>query len=363
MLWVPPFQPYEAGLASKGPQMSSPYPLKGRRVVVTGGAGMIGSHLVRRLVGLDAHVVVIDNLWRGRLSYLSHAGRPVIDLNESFHQLDLAAAAPADIQRIFDGADTVFHLADVVAGIDYVFGRQFSLFTSNMQIDCNTLKAAVAARVPNYVYVGSACAYPKHRQAARNTVPLREDEVYPAEPESAYGWSKLKGEYIANLAQAEGLISTGILRLHNVYGPNTDLDPRRARVIPSLIRKALLYPAEPFVVWGSGRQRRAFVFVDDVVEALLRLRSRAMGAGPVQFGPTDSTSIAELASLIARLVGRDIQPIFDADRPEGDFDRIPDLTRCRQMLDMVPQTTLDHGLARVIDWVREQVYSSESVAA
>lgn len=343
--------------------MSSQHPLAGRRVVVTGGAGMIGSHLVRRLVSLNADVAVIDNLWRGRRSFLTHAGSPLIDLDANFHQLDLASARSADIEQILAGADTVFHLADVVAGIDYVFGRQFSLFTSNMQIDCNTLKAAIAAHVPNYIYVGSACAYPKSRQAVRNTIPLREDEVYPAEPESAYGWSKLKGEYIVNLAQSEGLIQTGVLRLHNVYGPNTDLDPRRAQVIPSLIRKALHHPAEPFTVWGSGRQRRAFVFVEDVVDALLQVRARAMGAGPVQFGPESSTSIAELASLIARLTGRNIVPQFDQSRPEGDFDRIPDLTRCREVLGMVPATTLERGLACVIAWVREQLNSPESVAA
>lgn len=341
---------------------TSVHPLAGRRVVVTGGAGMIGSCLVERLLGLGADVTVIDSLWRGRREHLERSGRSLIDLASRFHQIDLAEPTPA-LPRLLEGADTVFHLADVVAGIGYVFGKQFSLFTTNTAIDSATLRAAIAARVPNYIYVGSACSYPKEKQSIENPPPLREHEVYPASPESAYGWSKLMGEYILERAQAEGLIRGAVLRLHNVYGPRTDLDPARSQVIPALIRKALLAPAEPFVVWGSGRQRRAFVFVEDVAQALLRLRERGMGQSPVQFGNPSSTSIADLARTIARLTGRDLEPRFDTTKPEGDFDRIPELSRCREVLGMEPTTTLEQGLTQTIQWARSVLLPESERAA
>ncbi len=102
---------------------------------------------------------------------------------------------------------------------------------------------------------------------------LSEEQTYPAEPESSYGWSKLMGEYEAELAQKTGNINVGLPRLHNVYGPGASFDPRTSQVIQSLIRKAILYPGEPFVVWGTGDQYRDFIYIDDVIDALILVLS------------------------------------------------------------------------------------------
>jgi nucleoside-diphosphate-sugar epimerase len=324
--------------------------VKNRRVMVTGGAGMIGSCLVKKLVALGVDVHVADNLWRGSLENLEVDGEPVIDLERRFHHVDLSHASACE--GLFDEFDTVYHLADVVAGINYVFGNQFSLFTTNLAIDRNVLTACVRAKVPNYLYVGSACSYPKEKQGGENPPPLREDEAYPASPESAYGWSKLMGEHMAELAQREGLLNVAILRLHNVYGPCSELSPERSQVIPSLIRKAIRYPLEPFVVWGSGRQRRAFVYVDDVAEALLRARERAMNAGVIQFGSPSSVSIAEIAERVVAISGREIPIVFDRSKPEGDFDRYPCLDRARDILGLLPKTSIGDGLAATMEWAR-----------
>ncbi len=325
----------------------------GLRFLVTGGAGMIGSHLVKRLARGGAVVHVIDNLWRGNLENLSAGGLPVIDLEHEFVQADLSDESVA--MKLVRGYDTVFHLADVVGGINYVFDHQLSLFTANIAIDRNVLRACITHGVPNYVYVGSACSYPREKQALRNPPPLREEDARPANPESAYGWSKLMGEYMAELAQQEGLVRVGILRLHNVYGPSAELSPGRSQVIPALIRKALRYPDEPFVVWGSGTQRRSFVFVEDAVEALLRTRTRGMCAGVVQFGTDHSVAIAEIAERVVALSGREIPIVYDRGRPEGDVDRYPCLDRAREVLDYQPRIGLDEGLRRTLEWAREKL--------
>lgn len=166
-----------------------------KSITVTGGAGMIGSNLVKRLVREGWDVFVVDNLWRGRLDYLNDGeGRPVIDLSTRFFKKDLAVAEEAF--EVIGKTDYVVHLADVVAGIDYVFKNQGELFRLNNLINSNVFDACRKAgkdRIKGLLYVGTACSFPLTRQNTLNPEPLREEELFPALPESAYGWSKLMG--------------------------------------------------------------------------------------------------------------------------------------------------------------------------
>ncbi|TVS08005.1 MAG: NAD-dependent epimerase/dehydratase family protein, partial [Phycisphaerales bacterium] len=166
--------------------------------------------------------------------------------------------------------------------------------------------------------------------------------------------SKLMGEYMAELAQKEGLLRVGITRFHNVFGPRCDTDPRTSQVIPSLIRKVIENDSGQLVVWGSGRQRRAFLFVDDAVETLVRVRERAMGEGPVQMGLERSTGIGELAETIVEVSGRPIEIVFDTSKPEGDFDRRPDLAKAERVLGFTPRVSLRDGLERTFRWIQSE---------
>lgn len=328
-------------------------PWKNLRVLVTGGAGQVGSNLCRRLVAMGADVSVADNLWRGKLANLMDGNRPVIDLATRFHKVDLTRADAC--AAVVKGQDLVIHLADVVAGINFVFGNQFFLFTQNMLIDNNMIRAAREAGVGQYVYVGSACSYPADKQAVADPPPFREDDVYPAAPESAYGWSKLMGEYLVQLAGELPGMEVGVLRFHNVYGPRCEMDPKKSQVIPALIRKAIRYPEEDFVVWGSGAQRRAFVFVEDAVDALVRLVEHGMGRGVIQIGPDRSTSIREVAERVVAASGRDIPISFDTTKPEGDFDRAADWTRAREILGWKPTVDVAEGIRRTYAWCEQEI--------
>jgi GDP-D-mannose 3', 5'-epimerase len=327
--------------------------LKGKKVLVTGGAGFIGSNLIEKLVENGAIVTVIDNLWRGRLENLNKNETTLIDLKENFIKADLADYKKCLIAA--ENQDIIYHLADVVAGINYVFGNQLSLFQTNILINTNMLKAAIEMKVKKYVYVGTACSYPKDKQSSLNPPPFKEEDVYPAYPESSYGWSKLIGEYECELAQNEGLIDIGIIRLHNVYGPKIDYSPEKSQVIPSLIRKAISYPLEDFIVWGSGNQRRAFVFVDDVIDALISVISKGMNERPIQIGPDYSTSIKEIAETIVKISNKDIKIKFDLTRPEGDIDRMADWTKAKALLNWQPRTTIETGLQIVYKWIEQQI--------
>ena len=165
------------------------------------------------------------------------------------------------------------------------------------------------------------------------------------------------GEYELGLASAAGLISSTILRFHNVYGFPTEFASDRAQVIPSLARKAARHPDEDFVVWGSGKQRRSFVFVEDVVDALVLGLDRGKNAGPIQIGPAESSSVSEIALLLAEISGKGVAPTFDESKPEGDRDRVGSSALAKQVLGWTPSTSLRDGLEKTYAWVSDQIVS------
>lgn len=327
-----------------------------KRILVTGGTGLIGSNLVKRLKGMGKEVVVVDNLWRGKLENMFENGQPVIDLEKNFFELDLRDYS--NCLKVTQDIDIIYHLADVVAGINFVFANELFLWRANLLINTHILDAAIRNKVGKYIYVGTACSYPKSKQSYLNPPPFREEDAYPAEPESSYGWSKLMGEYEANLAHKTGALDVGILRLHNVYGAPCALDTDRSQVIPALCRKAIEYPENDFIVWGSGNQKRAFVYVDDVIDAFITVLEKGMGKGVIQIGPGESMSIAEIAERIVNISGKDIPIKFDPSRPEGDMDRTADWSKAKRILGWSQKVSIVEGLERTYGWSEEYLRKS-----
>jgi len=345
------------------------------RVLVTGGAGMIGSTLVRRLVRDGAAVVsVVDNLWRGSLEYLRSADpgdaapspdpSSVIDLPTRFFERDLTKAGALDDILESLAINVVVHLADIVAGISYVFANQGFVFRQNLLINTNVIDSARrrAAQLRAFVNVGTACSWPKALQSSLSSR-LVEEQLYPAEPESAYGWSKLMGCYEAELLGRECGVPVANIYFHNVYGPPCDYGPR-SQVIPSLIRRAVLFPAEgAFTVWGSGAQGRAFLYVDDAVESLVLAVQRGLGKGDIQIGPDTCISIRELAETVVAISGKSIDIHFDLSKPEGDRGRCADFSKAARVLGWAPKVQLREGLALTYAWVEAAMARDAAAAA
>ncbi len=326
--------------------------LKNKTVLVTGGAGFIGSNLVKRLVKEGAIVSVVDNLWRGNLENLMVEGEPVIDLESRFILKDLTDfGSTLEVVRNFD---YVYHLADIVAGIAFTFENEHYIFRQNMLINSNVIQACLINGIKNLIYVGTACSYPKSLQMQEGIVRLVEDQVYPAEPESGYGWSKLMGEYECELAQKSGL-NVGLLRFHNVYGPGVSFDEKRSQVIPALILKVINAPEQPFVVWGSGNQYRDFVYIDDIVESLLLVAEKGMNQGAIQIGSEEAVSIRDLAFMLVEMSGKDLKPEFDLSKPEGDRGRIADCSKARQVLGWQPKVKIQEGLKNTYQWIEKEL--------
>jgi GDP-D-mannose 3',5'-epimerase len=331
-------------------------------ILVTGGAGMIGSNLVKKLVDLKHQVLVVDNLWRGKLAYLidPESSKPFIDLEKNFFNLDLSKEI-TDTEP-FKKVDYIIHLADVVAGIDYVFNNQSNLFRQNILINSNAIELAKRIKVKGFIYAGTACSFPAHLQNSFDYRLLKEEDLYPANPESAYGWSKLMGIYETELLEKDFGIPGLTLMFHNVYGAPCDYSASRSQVIPALIRKAIRYPQEDFIVWGSGKQGRAFIHIDDIVNALILGLEKGLGKGYIQIGPDKSTTIAEIANHVVRISGKNIPVVFDVTKPEGDKARAADSSKALQVLGWHPTISLEEGLVKTYRWIENQIRRDETKA-
>ncbi len=317
---------------------------------------MIGSNLVKRLVKNGWDVYVADNLWRGKIEYLNDEnGKPVIDINTHFFKKDLTIYK--DTSEVIGVTDYIVHLADVVAGIDYVFKNQGELFRINNLINSNVFdccRKAGKEKIKGLIYAGTVCSFPLTRQNILNPEPLREDELFPALPESAYGWSKLMGQLEIGYLEKETNIPCCTLMFHNVYGTPTDFGIR-SQVIPALIRKAVNYPNEEFVVWGSGKQGRAFIHVNDVVNALVLALEKGWGHGYIQIGPPNCTSIKEIAEKIIEISNKKITPFYDVTKPEGDKARCADYSKAKTILGWEPIISLEDGLRESYKWISKQI--------
>jgi GDP-D-mannose 3',5'-epimerase len=332
-----------------------------KKICVTGGAGMIGSHLVEALLSQNYKVIVIDNLWRGKLAFLEKIKG--FDLNSDFHNIDLSNIEnKEEISKILHGCDAVIHLADIVAGIGYVFANQYEIFKINNEINSLIFSCCEKAKIKRVIYAGTACSFPKDHQLSLTSV-LREDMLFPAEPESAYGWSKLMGTLeLTYLAEKTGMNVTTLM-LHNVYGPNCDIDPLRSQVIPSLIRRVNeLKVGEDLIVWGSGSQGRAFLHVDDAVRGFISALEKENLPSIIQLGPSYCTSIYELAStLIEKVFKKPIKITFDLMKPEGDVGRCADYSLAKDVLDWEPLISMEIGLKQTVEWIQFELNKTSHI--
>jgi nucleoside-diphosphate-sugar epimerase len=317
----------------------------GKRILVTGGAGFIGSHLAERLLALGCDVSIADDFSRGSDANLSSFVNRI-----TVHRVDLTQYP--NCLRVTNDIDAIFHLASSVGGIHYLMKETVRGLTPNLQMTTNMLEAARHHDVGRFLFTSSACVYPE-RQIALNQ--FTEADAYPANPLTAYGWAKLMGERLCHAYYQDYGILSAVVRLFNTYGERENLDPRWSHVIPSLIRKAIRYPRKPFTIFGDGSQQRAFLYVQDCVDGLLLCLEHAATAEPINVGSNDVLSIRELAEQIIQLSGKTIPIQHDPLGPQGTRRYCADLTTMKRMLGWCPTISLAVGLQRTYAWTRRKL--------
>jgi len=299
------------------------------RILVTGGGGFLGSHLVERLEAEGNDVVV--------------ARKRDYDLTQ---QVDAA--------RLFDDArpELVFHLAAEVGGIGANRANPGRYWYANTIMGAHVLELARVNAVRKLVMLGTICEYPKF-----TPVPFREDELwngYPEETNAPYGVAK-KSLLVGGQAYRDqyGLDAIHILPV-NLYGPRDNFDPRTAHVIPDLIRKMHESP-ERIDLFGDGTPTREFLFVDDCVEGLVLAAEHYDGADPVNLGTGEEIAIRDLVTLVAELSGFEGEIAWDTSKPNGQPRRRLDTSRAETLFAFRAKIRLREGLERTIAWYRAHV--------
>jgi len=304
--------------------------LAAKRVVVTGGSGFLGRHVVAAL-GTRGCTVLVPRKAQYDLTHIADVERMYADLRP----------------------EIVLHLAAVVGGIGANRDSPGRFFFENVMLGALTMEQARLSGVEKFVGIGTICAYPKLAP-----VPFLERDLwngYPEETNAPYGIAKkmllVQGQAYR---QQYGFNAIHLLPV-NLYGPHDNFDPKSSHVIPALIRKCLEAAeagASEVVIWGSGTATREFLFVEDCAEGIVLATERYDAAEPVNIGAGFEIGIRELAELIADLTGFRGTLTFDRTKPDGQPRRMLDVTRAERQFGFRATTDFRAGLRRTIDWYR-----------
>jgi GDP-D-mannose 3',5'-epimerase len=328
--------------------------MSGGTVVVAGGGGFIGGHLVRDLVRQGMRVRAVDMKPLDEWYQVSaEAESCVLDLSER----------DACTQAV-KGAARVFNLAADMGGMGFIENNK-ALCMLSVLINTHMLMAARDAGVERYFFSSSACVYAADRQTSPDVTALAEGDAYPAMPEDGYGWEKLFSERMCRHFLEDFGFQTRVARYHNVYGPFGTYDGGREKAPAAICRKvvaAKVAGSNAIEIWGDGEQTRSFMYVDDCVHGTQLLTGSDV-TEPINIGSSELVTINQLVSIVEEIAGVELKRNYKLDAPQGVRGRNSDNALILERLGWEPSISLHDGMERTYRWIYDQMVGSGSAAS
>jgi GDP-D-mannose 3', 5'-epimerase len=335
------------------PKIETKFP-KDAKIVIAGGGGFIGGHLVNYFLKLgysDIRAVDIKPFkeWYQRFPDVENT------------RLDLSEKEACE--RGLKDAQIVFNLAADMGGMGFIELNK-GLCMLSVLINTHLLMAAKKSKVSSFFYASSACVYNADKQRTANVTALREEDAYPAMPEDGYGWEKLFSERMCRHFREDFGIETRVARYHNVYGPEGTWVGGREKAPAAVCRKVIeakLSGKYEIEIWGTGKQTRSFMYIDDcTVGTHAILASQILE--PINLGSSELVSINQLVDIVEEIAGIKLRRKYKLDAPKGVNGRNSDNAKIRQLLGWEPSTRLRDGMERTYRWIYDQMTSTKSKA-
>lgn len=318
-----------------------------KKVIVTGGAGFLGSYVTAKLKQRGAREIIVPRIENYDLTDIEAIKR-------LFEDSGVTPAAETGLSEGDREQVIIIHLAALVGGIEANRLRPADYFYTNLMMGVQLMHEAWKAGVYKFVAIGSICAYPKF-----TPLPFKEENLwdgYPEETNAPYGLAKKMLLVQAQAYQKQYGFNALYLLPVNLYGPGDNFDLQTSHVIPALIRKCIEAQdrgEEQIVVWGDGSPTREFLFVEDAAEGILLASEYYNDSQPINLGSGQEISIKELVGTISRLTGFSGHLVWDTSKPNGQPRRVLDTQKAEDFFGFRAQTNFEDGLRQTIDWYKE----------
>jgi nucleoside-diphosphate-sugar epimerase len=326
---------------------------KDAKVVVCGGGGFIGGHLVGDLL---------------RQGWTDVRAVDLKPYDEWYQRFDDADNMRLDLRekdacyQVLDGAKVVYNLAADMGGMGFIENNK-ALCMLSVLINTHLCMAAKDCGALRYFYASSACVYNAAKQTDPNVTALREDDAYPAMPEDGYGWEKLFSERMCRHFREDFGLQTRVARYHNVYGPHGTYDGGREKAPAAICRKVIqakLSGKHDIEIWGDGHQTRSFMYISDCLQGTQMLLWSDFYE-PINIGSNELVSINQLVDIVEDIAGIKLKRSYNLSAPKGVNGRNSDNTLIRNVFDWEPSTRLRDGMEKTYQWIFDQMTAKEPV--
>ena len=314
------------------------------RILVTGGGGFIGSHMARYLYQQGNFVRVADIKFDDYIQEEYCNEKLQLDLRKLENCLEATR-----------GIDKVYNFAANMGGIGFITSVFADVMHDNVLINTYMLEASVQNKVKRFLFSSSACVYPNFKQIKPEVEGLKEEDVYPADPNEAYGWEKLFTEEMVKAYQIDRGLDARIPRYHNIYGPEGTYKGGREKAPAALCRK-VAEASNPgtIEIWGDGKATRSYCYIDDCIKGTVALMESNYDK-PLNIGSDRLVSVDDLADIIIKISGKKITKDYNLSAPEGVRGRNADLTLVKKVLGWEPHISLEEGLEKDYRWINMMV--------